>query len=285
MKKIVLFLFASIFTYANINAVVSIMPQKTFVEKIGGDKVNVSVMVLPGNSPHTYEPKPSQMKEIAKADLYFKIGIEFEHAWLNKFQSMNKSMTMVDSSFGIKRIPLAEHSHAEDEHHDHGAHGDGLDPHVWLSPATVKVIAKNIYNALVTADNTNKVYYKANYEAFLNEIEATDKKINNLLLTKDDMAKFLVFHPSYGYFAKQYRLEQVAIESGGKNPKAKQIQKIIQETKKDYFEVIIVAPEFSQKTAELIAQQSGLGVVVHSPLSPYWSENMIALAKAIANKK
>ena len=284
MKKIILFLFVSVYTLANINVVVSILPQKTFVEKIGGDKVNVSVMVLPGNSPHTYEPKPSQMKDIAKAQVYFKTEIEFEHVWLKKFQSMNSSMKMVDSTKGIKRIPLAEHSHGDDEHHDHEKE-DGLDPHVWLSPATVEIIAKNIYTTLVEFDHTNKAYYQKNYTAFLNEIEATNKKINELLLTKDDMAKFLVFHPSFGYFAAQYRLEQIAIESGGKNPKAKQIERIIKETKKDYYEVIIVAPEFSQKAANIIAKQSDLDVISISPLNPNWSENMIKLAKAIANKK
>ena len=90
MKKILFItLFLNTFILANINAVVSILPEKTFVKAIGGDKVNISLMVLPGNSPHTYEPKPSQMKDVAKADLYFAIGVEFENVWLDKFKSLN----------------------------------------------------------------------------------------------------------------------------------------------------------------------------------------------------
>ena len=115
-----------------------------------------------------------------------------------------------------------------------------------------------------------------------NPIEQTDKKINDILLT-DDMAKFLVFHPSWGYFAKQYRLTQVAIESGGKKPKAKRIKKIIEETKKDYYNVIITSPEFSDKSAKVIANQSGIKVIKISPLSADWSNNLINMAKAIAN--
>lgn len=282
MKKLFLFFTFSTFLFAKINTVVSILPQKTFVEKIAGDKANVALMVLPGNSPHSYEPKPSQMKDIAKAQVYFKIGIEFDKIWLHKFQATNKNMQIVDSTKGIKRIPLAEHSHGEDEHHNHGEE-DGLDPHVWLSPNTVSIMAKNIYDTFVSIDPKNKNYYTTNYKNFLKEIEQTDKAINNILLKLDDMANFLVFHPSWGYFAKQYRLTQVAIESGGKKPKAKQIQKIIDKTKTDYFQVILTAPEFSDKSAHVIAKQSGINVVKISPLSADWSNNLIFLAKVIAN--
>ena len=283
MKKLLLLLFVSTYTFAKINAVVSIVPQKTFAEKIGGDKVNVSVMVLPGHSPHSYEPKPSQMKDIAKAQVYFKIGIEFEKAWLPKFQSVNKTMKMVDSSEGIKRIPLAEHSHGEDDHHNHDEE-DGLDPHVWLSPENAEVIAKNIYDTFVEMDSKNKDYYESNYQSVLKEIAQTDKQVNDILLKTDDMAKFIVFHPSWGYFAKQYRLTQVALESGGKKPKAKHIQEIIESTKRAYYQVIVTAPEFSDKSAKVIAAQSGLKVVKISPLASNWSQNLIKLAKAIANQ-
>ena len=104
MKKILFItLFLNTLILANINVVVSILPEKTFVKAIGGDKVSVSLMVLPGNSPHTYEPKPSQMKDVAKADLYFAIGVEFENVWLNKFKSLNSKMQIVDLTEGIEK--------------------------------------------------------------------------------------------------------------------------------------------------------------------------------------
>jgi zinc transport system substrate-binding protein len=286
MKKLLLLLLVSnSFLMAQVNTVVSILPQKTFVEKIGGDKVNVSVMVLPGNSPHSYEPKPSQMKDIAKADLYFSIGIEFEYAWLNKFTALNSSMKIIKTEQNIKKIEMEEHSHGDDEehaHHDHG--GKTLDPHVWTTPSNVKIIAKNIYNALSSSDPSNTKYYKENYEIFLQEINKLDKEINNILLASDDMAKFVVFHPSWGYFAKDYRLTQVALEVGGKNPTIKHMQKVIKSIKENYIEVILTAPEFSDKAAKQIASETGIKVVKISPLNPKWEQNLLNLAKAIANK-
>lgn len=286
MKKILLVLVVfSTFLFAKVNVVVTILPQKTFVEKIGADKVNVEAIVKPGNSPHTYEPKPSQMKYVSNADIYFSIGVEFEQVWLKKFQTMNEKMLLVQSEKGIDKIEIAEHNHGDEEEHKGHNHGEhSLDPHVWLSPKSVKIIAKNIYDSLVKIDAKNQEYYKSNYEAFLKEIDNTDRQINDILLSLDDKAKFVVFHPSWGYFAKDYRLTQVAIEAGGKNPKAKHIKEIAETIKNNYIEVIITAPEFSDKVAKQIAKQSGVKVVKISPLSAQWSDNLITLSKAIANK-
>jgi len=283
------------FTYANINAVVSILPQETFLKKIGADKVNVSLMVQPGKSPHTYEPKPSQMKDISQADLYFSIGVEFEHVWLKKFQDQNKKMLVVDMGEGIHKIEIAKHSHGhedesiKDEHkgHDHGddEHDeDNLDPHIWTSPSNVKVMAHNIYNQLVKIDSENTAYYKKNLETFLQEIEQTDKKIKEYLKNTPKHTKFMVFHPSWGYFAKDYDLEQFAIESGGKNPKPKQLAHLIDEAKEENVKAVFTAPEFSTKSAKQIAKEVGIPVIKVSPLSASWSENLIGLAKAISNK-
>ena len=119
MKKILFIsLLLNTFILANINAVVSILPEKTFVKAIGGDKVSVSLMVLPGNSPHTYEPKPSQMKDVAKADLYFAIGVEFENVWLNKFKSLNSKMQIVDLTEGITKQAISAHHHTENHSHE-----------------------------------------------------------------------------------------------------------------------------------------------------------------------
>ncbi len=128
MKKIVLFLLVvSSFVYAKVNTVVSILPQKTFVEAIGGDKVNVSLMVKPGDSPHTYEPKPSQMRDISKAKLYFSIGVEFEEVWLPKFADLNKRMKIANMAKGIEKIEMEAHSHGEHEDHEEHAKHDEHD--------------------------------------------------------------------------------------------------------------------------------------------------------------
>jgi len=300
MKKLILimfFVFNSL-VYANVNAIVSILPQKTFLEAIGGDKVNVALMVKPGNSPHSYEPKPSQMKEISKADIYFSIGIEFEHVWLPKFANQNKKMKIVNSTKGIEKIDMIAHSHdhdyKEDKHHehDHGAHDHHghdhdhgkKDPHVWTSPSNVKIIASNFYKYLVKIDKKNKDYYKSNLDKFIKKTNQTDKKIKQILLDTPTGTKFMIFHPAWGYFAKDYGLKQIAIEAGGKNPKPKQIMELIKEAKEEKVKAIFTNPELSDKVAKQIANELKVPVLKISPLNPKWSQNLIKFAKAVANK-
>ncbi len=285
---------ATSFLYANVNAVVSVLPQQTFVKAIGADKVNVALMVKPGSSPHSYEPKPSQMKDISNADVYFSIGVEFEESWLPKFADQNKNMEIVNLAKGVEKIPMGEHHHEEDGHehehktdkedHDHEHEHDSLDPHIWTSTANVKIIAKNIFNALVKLDSKNEAYYKNNYEKFLEKINQTDHTIKKILIDTASGTKFMVFHPAWGYFARDYGLTQVAIEAGGKNPKPKQVAYLIDEAKEEKVKAVFTAPEFSDKVAKQIAQEVGIPVIKVSPLNPKWSENLIQLANAIANK-
>ncbi|MGK0255576.1 MAG: zinc transport system substrate-binding protein [Arcobacteraceae bacterium] len=290
MKKLIAFVLLGLttFTYANINAVVSILPQQTFLKKIGGDKVNISLMVKPGHSPHTYEPKPSQMRDISNSDIYFSIGVEFEDTWLDKFKNLNKNMLVKDMGVGIQKIGIVKHSHHDEHKDEHDEHKDehaedNQDPHIWVSPANVKIIATNIYKELSKIDSKNSSYYKANLENFLEEITQTDIKIKQLLKNTPAHSKFMVFHPSWGYFARDYDLTQFAIESGGKSPKPKQIAYLIDEAKEEKVKAIFTAPEFSTKTANQIAKEVGVPVVQISALSAKWSENLIGLAEAISN--
>ena len=276
--------------FGNVNAVVSVVPQETFVKAIGGDKVNVSLMVKAGSSPHTYEPKPSQMKDISKADIYFSIGVEFEGAWLPRFQSQNKKMKIVDVGVGVVRIPMVGHHHDEPKAKSHAKvdeheHENELDPHIWTSIANGKIIAKNIFENLVSLDKTNEKYYKANYDKFVAKLDNTDKTIKEILKNTKPKSKFMVFHPAWGYFAAQYNLEQLAIEAGGKNPTPKQIAFLIAEAKEEKVKAVFTAPEFSEKVASQIAKEVGVPVIKVSPLNPKVCENLISLAKAIANTK
>ncbi len=255
---------------ANVNVVVSVLPQKTFVQAIGKDRINVSVMVKPGSSPHTYEPKPSQMKNIAKANIYFSIGVEFEKNWLVKFKNQNQNMLISNCSDGIEKQIIKGHDH--------------LDPHIWTSPNNVKIIIKNILDQLINIDTQNKDFYTKNYNSFIRKIDNLNQKIINILSTLPKNTRFMVFHPAWGYFAKQYNLIQVAIEIDGKSPKPKDLIHIIKQAKQQNIKAIFTAPEFSQKTAHQIAKQLNIQVIPVSPLNPKWEENLLNLAKAIANK-
>ncbi|PHS40673.1 MAG: zinc ABC transporter substrate-binding protein [Sulfurovum sp.] len=282
MNKITLiFLLSTTYIFSNMNAVVSILPQQTFVKAIGGDKVNVSLMVQPGNSPHTYEPKPSQMIEISKADLYFAIDVEFEQVWLPKFKSLNPKMQIIDLADNITKIQM-KHACEEGSHDEH-AH-EGADPHIWTSPANVKIIAQNIYTALIENDPDNTEYYKRNFDSFLASIDETDKQVSDILSSLTDARRFMVFHPSWGYFAKAYNLEQIAVEVEGKETKPKALIHLLKEAKEKKVTAIFTQPEFSDTVAKIIAKELQIPVVKVSPLAPNWSENLIKIANTIAGK-
>ena len=278
MKRIIpIFIVLTTFILANINIVVSIVPEATFVKAIGKDKVDVTVMVLPGSSPHTYEPKPSQMKAVAKAQLYFAIGVEFEKTWLPRFKDLNPNMKIIDLSKGIDKMPMAAHHH-ETEHHEES----GLDPHIWTAPGNVARIAQHIFDALASADPQNRAYYKANLDAFLAKVKETDSHIRNLLASLPKGTAFMVFHPSWGYFAKGYGLRQLPIEIEGKSPKPRELIAVIKAAQKAHVRAIFTQPEFSDASAKIIAKELHIPVIKVSPLAADWSENLVHIAKAIA---
>ena len=291
MKKII-FLFIVMFSFLNASTqelTVNILPQKYFVEKIVKDKFTINVMVKPGASPHNFEPKPSQMRSLVASKVYFLIGDATEKNWIEKFKQNAKNTLFVDTTIGFEKIEMAKHEHEEvaqhdhkkdekDEEHDHS----GLDPHIWLDPVLVKIQAKNIYEAMIKIDSANSDFYKKNYEEFLKELETLDSNIKTILAPHKDKA-FMVFHPSWGYFAKRYDLEQISIEIEGKEPKPNELVELIEESKKHDIKIIFVSPQFSQKSAQAISKNIGANVVAIDPLSDNWYENLQKVANEIAN--
>jgi len=276
---------------------VSIVPQKYFVEKIAKDKVDVNLMVKPGFSPATYEPKVSQMKKLTKSDIYFSIGVPFEKVWLKKFENANENMEIIDTTKGIKKLAMAKHTHGEKEHgheeHGHEDHGHddnkkdkhehtGLDPHVWLDPVLVKTQAKNILDALIKHDSKNSEFYTNNYNTFVKELDELNHEIHEILEPYEHK-EFMVFHPSWGYFAKRYHLEQLSIEVEGKEPKPNELVEIINDAKKHDIRIVFVAPQFSQNSAKTISKSLNCTVVVINPLSENWDKELLKTAKEIAN--
>ena len=277
MKKILLFILLSFTSilYAKVNTVVSILPQKTFLKAIGGEFVNITVMVKPGSSPHTYEPKPSQMIDISKADIYLSIDVEFEKVWLAKFTNQNQNMKVFNVSKNIIKKTVSKHSHSSKKYKK------SLDPHIWTSTSNVKVIAKNILDALILTDKEHAKNYTNNYNKFIKEINKTKQTIKSILKDIKEKNKFMVFHPAWQYFANEFGLVQLAIEIDGKSPKPKELISIMKEAKEENIQAIFTAPEFSTKSAKLLAKQLNIKVIPVSPLNPSWSKNLINLANAI----
>ena len=236
---------------------VSIVPQQYFVERIGGEYVDVNVMVLPGASPATYEPRPEQLTALSKAAAYVSVGVPFENAWLGKIASANPGMLMVDTTQGILRV--------------------GQDPHIWLSPKLAKIQAQTIYTALIQLDRDQEAVYRANLDSFLADIDALDTEIRDTLAAVENRG-FMVFHPSWGYFAHDYDLEMIPIEVGGQEPSAAELAGLIAKAREENIKVIFAQPEFSTRDAETIATEIGGKVLLVSPLASDWLDNLRRVA-------
>jgi zinc transport system substrate-binding protein len=283
MKSILVMLAFIGSLFGEVDVAVSIIPQQTFVERIGGDKVNVMTLVQPGQSPHAYEPKPSQMQQLSKVQIYFPITIEFENAWLEKFKSQNSTMQIVPMTKGIQFMMMEKHTHSKNQEKVKTIIKP--DSHTWTSPLNVKIMAKNIYETLSLVDPKNKDYYKKNYRDFLQEINTTDQTIREILLDTPSASKFMVFHPAWGYFARDYGLEQFPVEKEGKEPKPKELIALIEKARAANIKAIIVQKEFSEKAVQTIADELHIQVIKESPLASNWEENLIRMANTIANNK
>ncbi len=256
---------------------VSILPQKYFVERIGGEQVKVEVMVNPGESPATFNPNPKKMSLLSQAKLYFSIGVPFETIWIDRIQSIHSNLQFVPLHDEAHDKSGTDQGHGHPSRHSHGS----SDPHIWTSPAKVKLMAKKIKETLVRTEPQKEKYFEANLRAFHNDLDALDRDIREIL-ARSDNHRFLVFHPAWSYFAEDYGLEQISIEDGGKEPGARTLQKIIEKGKKLGIKVIFVQKQFSLSIAKKIAKMIGATVREMDPLAEDYLENMRLTATAIS---
>jgi zinc transport system substrate-binding protein len=249
-----------------IGVAVTLLPQADFIEHVGGEKVDITIMVPPGASPHTYEPTPSQMAALTKAEMYAQVGsrVEFELVWMDKLIAINQKMLIIDCSEGIELREMVDN-----DEHGHSA----MDPHIWLSPLNAKIMVRNISDGLVQVDPENKTYYLQNRDAYIEKLEALDKDIRNGLASVKNRA-FLVFHAAWGYFSRDYGLEQIPIEVGGEEPSAQDIASLIKEAKEHNIRVVFASPQFNPESAEVIAREINGRVVLIDPLAKDYIANM-----------
>ena len=246
-----------------VGVVVSIAPLADFVENVGGEEVDVTVMVPPGASPHTYEPKPSQLVEVSKADIYVKVGsgVDFELAWMDKIIKVNSDMLVLDSSQGIELM--------------------GKDPHIWNSPVNAKIIVENICDGLIQVDSDNADFYTENMNDYLEELDIVDGYIRYKLDRFTDRA-FLIYHPAFAYFASEYGLTQLAVEHGGKEPTPQVMQDCIDKANQYNLQYVFVAPQFATEYCEAIAREIGGQTASMDPLAENYIANMGRIADYLA---
>jgi len=276
-----------------VSAFCSIAPQEFFVQRVGGDLVSVGVLVGPGQSPHTFEPTPRQMADLAVSDVYFAIGLPFEDRLLGRVEELGSRIRVIDTSEGIPRRRVEDaHPHDDEHHTDHAnsaghessAHGDergGLpDPHTWLNPRFAKVQARNICSALKELVPENAEALEANLAELLHDLDALDAELTAALGSLAGESIY-VFHPAFGYFTDAYGLRQVPIELGGMEPSARELAGLIDHAVSEGVRVIFVQPQFSTRSARAIAEEIGGAVVPIDPLSVDYMDNMRTIAREV----
>jgi len=261
--------------------VVSIPPQAYFVERVGGEYVKVQVLVGPGQSPHTFEPTPRQATGLARAHLYFTIGVPFEERLLEKITASGGGVRVVDTCKGIKLRSMSadEPVHHEGEH-EHESGAGRPDPHTWLSPRLAKIQAANICEGLMAVDPRHAATYERNLKALQADLDEVDARIAEALAPLKGR-KFFVFHPAFGYFADAYGLKQVPVEIEGKSPGARQLAVLIEKARQEGVRVIFVQPQFSPRGAQAVAEAIGGAVVPIDPLARDYLKNLEHIAQQI----
>jgi zinc transport system substrate-binding protein len=265
---------------SKIEVVVTVLPIANFVQSVGGDKVNVTTLIESGQNPHAYSPKPGQLKKLAEADLYVKVGtrIEFESAWLDKIKKINKDLVICDSSSGLKFISIdKKHSH-HDEFVDEAAdddvfHSGYYDPHVWTSPKNAILMIENIQKAFSRYDPLNKDYYRANSKKFITDIQAMIMKMNKSL-ARIKNKRFMSYHPAWSYLARDFGLEEVAIESENRDPSSRELVNLIKFARQENINIIFISPQFNRKSADVLAKAINGRVVMLDPLEKNYLFNL-----------
>jgi len=254
---------------------VSILPQKTFVERVGGPHVQVHVLVPPGQAPETYEPTPRQMAALGSARVFFRAGLPFEEPLFRRGGGAFGSVEVVDTRTGV---PLrAFHHHG----HGHGAADAGHpDPHVWLDPERVKIQAGTICETLCRVDPVHADAYREGLNRFHRDLDRVHVRVSTVLAPLKGR-KIYVFHPAFGYFTDAYGLVQVPLEEEGKEPGPRRLAGLIEQARQDRVRVLFVQPQHSAQEARAFADAVGARIVPLDPLAGDYLANLERMADAV----
>ncbi len=264
---------------------VSIPPQVWFMEQLAGEEFQVEVMVGPGENPATYEPRPRQLEKLSRAKAFFAIGVPFEEAWMPRIKELLPRMKVFDVSAGIPKQPVDDFrtlmggSPEKEESHGHGH----LDPHIWLSPELGKQMAENMAVALAHIDPEGESRYKERLALLLEDLTQLQKEVR-VILGQGEKAPFAVFHPSWGYFCREFGLEQIPIEVRGKEPAPRELQAILDYLKERGVKTVMIQKEFSRHAAVRIAEALNGEVVTLDPLGSDYPALLKEAARAAAGK-
>jgi len=257
------------------NVFVSILPQKYFVERIGDEHVNVSIMVSAGQNPATYEPAPRQMALLNESQLYFRAGVPFENIWIDVIKELNTNLKVIECCTELEEIITKGHHHNNDARKE-----NAKDPHVWTSPENAKYIALKIKNALTDFQPAYKTEYESNYSRLIEDLNKLDEDIK-LRLAQLNNRYIVVSHPSWGYYAEAYDLIQLPIELDGKAVRAKSLAKLIELAQSKNINTVFVQKQFNKNSAEILAKEIGADIIELDPLAEDYIANLYYVTNAI----
>ena len=287
MRKVLIILFAvfclhSVFAEKSdkLNVYVSIMPQKYFADKVGGDLVNVSVLVPSGTSPENFDPSPKQIMQLGSSDVYFTIDIPFENIFLDKIKTGKKKLVIADCDKNVPKLRNPEHKEHEHEHEHGHQHGE-FDPHIWTDPELIKIIAQNMADTFSVTDPAHAATYAANLKNFKDELDTLKDELS-LKLAPYKGRIFYVYHSAYTYFAERFGLVQKSIETGEKEPTPAKLRELVNQANQDKVKTIFIQPEFPASGAKRVAEAIGGKTVTMSVLEYDVPANMRKTAALLA---
>ncbi|MEG0894670.1 MAG: zinc ABC transporter substrate-binding protein [Oscillospiraceae bacterium] len=245
---------------------VTIVPEIDFVKAVCGDLYEVVALVPPGNSPENYEPTPMEMEKFSQALIYFSIGVPTEEN--NIMPNVSKDTKVVKLDETVKTL------------YGELTLGNTRDPHIWLSPNRVMTMVNNIRMQLSELDPNNAELFEKNAIKYMTELQNVQKEIEDSLANIENR-KIIVYHPAFGYFCDDFKLEMVALEEEGKEATAKSLTKIIDMAKNEGIKVIFYQEEIDSSQSKAFAEEIGGKTCMLSPLSQNYIENLKLMAKTI----
>lgn len=268
-----------VFLWGKPLVIVSIPPQKAFVEAIAGELAEVEVLLRPGQNPVTFAVSPRLLARLGKAEAFFTIGVPMESSILPRLEKTFPDIEVVDTSGGIRKRSLEDHVHAAGS--EEGEHKHSEDPHIWLSPGLVKVQLRHYLRTLQGLLPDQRDLLNKNYRDFVEKLEVLDDELAHLL---KDFRRFTVFvyHPAFGYFLDRYGLRQETVELQGKQPSPQQLRYLIALAKEHGTKVIFVQPQFNRRSAQMVARAIGGRVEPLDPLAENYLDNLRKMGETIA---
>jgi zinc transport system substrate-binding protein len=267
---------------APLQVVASILPQQYWIERVGGDRVEVLTLVQPGDNEATYSPGPVTLAALDGARAWFTLGVHFELQWQARITRDRPQLEVVHLAEGLplRRVEetIASIGHRHDHDHDHAGMPD---PHTWTDPRLAARMVARIGETLARLDPEGTALFAARSKALQTELLALHEEIAELLAPVDGRA-FVVFHPSWGYFADAYGLVQLPIEIGGREPGPRGLAEIIRRGRETGARAVFVQPQFSQRSARAVAEALGAVVVEADPLALDYIDNLRAVAARMA---